>query len=116
MPGNLYLCPGPNTDLDYDLAIEQARSIFGRMYPGEEFLPRAPDPEEIAFDNQGTEPKQGDTFEGDDSAEGKGDGVEGQGKEAEKTEQVLEVKEQTEKEQEKEEIAKEQGESEEVKE
>lgn len=116
MPGNLYLCPGPNTDLDYDLAIEQARSIFGRMFPGEEFLPRAPDPEEIAFDNQGTEPKQGDTFEGDDSAEGKGDGVEGQGKEAEKTEQVLEVKEQTEKEQEKEEIAKEQGESEEVKE
>uniref|UniRef100_A0A0N7ZC84 Rab proteins geranylgeranyltransferase component A n=1 Tax=Scylla olivacea TaxID=85551 RepID=A0A0N7ZC84_SCYOL len=115
-PGNLYLCPGPNTDLDYDLAIEQARSIFGRMFPGEEFLPRAPDPEEIAFDNQGTEPKQGDTFEGDDSAEGKGDGVEGQGKEAEKTEQVLEVKEQTEKEQEKEEIAKEQDESEEVKE
>lgn len=48
----------------------QARSIFGRMFPGEDFLPRAPDPDEIAFDNQGTEPKQGDTFEGKGSAEG----------------------------------------------
>ncbi|MPC07944.1 Rab proteins geranylgeranyltransferase component A [Portunus trituberculatus] len=115
-PGNLYLCPGPNTDLDYDLAIEQARSIFGSMFLGEEFLPRAPDPEEIAFDNQGTEPKQGDTFEGDANSEGKSDGGNGQEKEAEETEQVLEVKEQTEKEQEKGETAKEQDESEVVEE
>lgn len=115
-PSNLYLCPGPNTDLDYDLAIEQARSIFGRMFPGEEFLPRAPDPEEIAFDNQGTEPKQGDTFEGDGSSEGKSDGSEGQGKEAEKAEQASEVKEQTENEEEKGEPTKEQNESEVVEE
>lgn len=50
--------------------VLQARSIFGRMLPGEDFLPRAPDPDEIAFDNQGTEPKQGDTFEGQESTEG----------------------------------------------
>lgn len=78
-PTNLYLCPGPNTDLDYDLAIEQARSIFGRMFPGEDFLPRAPDPDEIAFDNQGTEPKQGDTFEGKGSAEGEEVKAQGEG-------------------------------------
>lgn len=54
------------------------------MFPGEEFLPRAPDPEEIAFDNHGTEPKQGDTFGGDENTEGEkcdgGDGGEEQGK------------------------------------
>ena len=45
--GNLYLCNGPCFELDYDLAIENARKISSRIYPGEDFIPRAPDPEEI---------------------------------------------------------------------
>lgn len=41
-----YVC-GPHFELDYDRSIEQARELFGRLYDGAEFLPRAPDPDEI---------------------------------------------------------------------
>jgi len=44
---NLWLAPGPQPETDFDLSIQQATNIFQGMYPGEEFLPRAPDPEEI---------------------------------------------------------------------
>nr|XP_045584884.1 rab proteins geranylgeranyltransferase component A 1-like isoform X1 [Procambarus clarkii] len=60
---NLHLCCGPGAELDYDSAIDQARCIFSRMFPEEEFLPRAPDPDEIVFDNAGAVPKEGDIFD-----------------------------------------------------
>lgn len=41
-----YLC-GPHFELDYDRSIEEARRLFGQLYADEDFLPRAPDPEEI---------------------------------------------------------------------
>ncbi|KAJ8982352.1 hypothetical protein NQ317_013103 [Molorchus minor] len=41
VPSNVYLCPGPDSDLDYDLSIKK-----------EEFLPRAPDPEEIVIEGE----------------------------------------------------------------
>ncbi|XP_042231029.1 rab proteins geranylgeranyltransferase component A-like [Homarus americanus] len=62
-PTNVYLCSGPDTELDYDFAIDQAKNVFTRMFPEEEFLPRAPDPDEIVFDNAGAEPKDGDNFD-----------------------------------------------------
>lgn len=34
-------------DLDYTVCIREAKKIFTQMYPDEEFLPRAPDPDEI---------------------------------------------------------------------
>jgi len=46
---NLYLCCGPLFELDYDLAIENARKMCRKIFPDEEFLPRAPDPEEIVI-------------------------------------------------------------------
>merc|ERR1712126_532105 len=60
-PGScIWSAAGPQHELDFDLAIENAKSIFSGMFPGEEFLPRAPDPEEIVFgddDNNETETK-----------------------------------------------------------
>nr|AEE61688.1 unknown [Dendroctonus ponderosae] len=47
LPENVFLCSGPNLDLDYDAAIHNAKGIFEKMYPGLDFLPRAPDPDEI---------------------------------------------------------------------
>ncbi|KAJ8960384.1 hypothetical protein NQ314_006074 [Rhamnusium bicolor] len=47
VPQNVYLCPGPDMDLDYDHSIKKAKEIFQEIYPDTEFLPRAPDPEEI---------------------------------------------------------------------
>lgn len=41
----------------------QAKEIFNKMYPDSEFLPRAPDPEEILL--EGDESAPGPVFEGD---------------------------------------------------
>ena len=48
----LWQAPGPGPQLDFDLAIEQARQIYSGMFPEDEFLPRAPDPEEIIFGDE----------------------------------------------------------------
>lgn len=45
----------------------QAKSIFKSMYPDEDFLPRAPDPEEIVLEGDET---PGPKFEGGVPAEG----------------------------------------------
>lgn len=39
-------CP-PSSDIDYEDSISEAQQLFDRMFPGEDFLPRAPDPDEI---------------------------------------------------------------------
>eukprot|EP00088_Acartia_fossae_P069360 TRINITY_DN9034_c0_g1_i3.p1 TRINITY_DN9034_c0_g1~~TRINITY_DN9034_c0_g1_i3.p1 ORF type:complete len:635 (-),score=150.86 TRINITY_DN9034_c0_g1_i3:281-2185(-) len=44
---NVYRASGPQPELDFDSALQEAENIYGRIFPGEEFLPRAPDPEEI---------------------------------------------------------------------
>lgn len=46
---NVHLCDGPDLDLDYDYTVKKAKDIFQRIYPDIEFLPRAPDPDEIIF-------------------------------------------------------------------
>lgn len=46
---NMWGASGPVAELDFDVAIEQAREIYKGMFPNEEFLPRAPDPEEIVL-------------------------------------------------------------------
>merc|ERR1719431_34144 len=46
---NMWVASGPVAELDFDVAIQQARQIYSGMFPGEEFLPRAPDPEEIVL-------------------------------------------------------------------
>ncbi|XP_053970848.1 rab proteins geranylgeranyltransferase component A 1 [Hylaeus anthracinus] len=67
-PSNLHLCSGPDLELDFDFAVHQAKSIFKAMYPEEDFLPRAPDPEEIVL-----EEAPGPKFEGDIEVEEKQD-------------------------------------------
>ncbi|KAL3265341.1 hypothetical protein HHI36_009549 [Cryptolaemus montrouzieri] len=49
VPSNVFLCPGPDLDLDYDFSLEKAREIFLSIYPDAEFLPRAPDADEIVI-------------------------------------------------------------------
>ncbi|KAL0116105.1 hypothetical protein PUN28_011162 [Cardiocondyla obscurior] len=66
-PSNIYLCSGPDLELDFDFAVNQAKNIFKSMYPDEDFLPRAPDPEEIVLEG---EEAPGPKFEGGDIAEG----------------------------------------------
>ncbi|RZF47415.1 hypothetical protein LSTR_LSTR010618 [Laodelphax striatellus] len=52
VPANVHLCcSGPDLDLDFEYAVKQAKEIFTKMYPDSEFLPRAPDPEEIVLED-----------------------------------------------------------------
>ncbi|XP_015788928.1 rab proteins geranylgeranyltransferase component A [Tetranychus urticae] len=53
---NLYVTSPPVNELDYDVAIEEAKSIFDTLLPDEEFLPRAPDHDEIVI--EGTQTNQ----------------------------------------------------------
>jgi len=55
---NMWGASGPVAELDFDVAIEQARQIYTGMFPGEEFLPRAPDPEEIVLGEEEGESKE----------------------------------------------------------
>merc|ERR1712098_970388 len=59
---NLRVAPGPQHELDLDLAIRQAKDIFQGLFSDQEFLPRAPDPEEILL---------GDDKDGQEKAENK---------------------------------------------
>ncbi|GFU28549.1 rab proteins geranylgeranyltransferase component A 2 [Nephila pilipes] len=50
VPTGVFLTSTPDVDLDYEHAVKQAHDIFEAMCPGEEFLPRAPDPEDILIE------------------------------------------------------------------
>jgi len=56
---NVFCASGPTPQLDFDYSISEAKEIYRRIYPEEEFLPRAPDPEEIIIGEQGD--KAGET-------------------------------------------------------
>merc|ERR1719193_264044 len=60
---NTFLAAGPRHELDLTLAIEAARSVHKKLYPEEDFLPRAPDPEEILIggEDESDEAKRNDT-------------------------------------------------------
>lgn len=45
--GPIYKCCGPFMELDYDESIKQTKTLYEKIYPGDEFLPKAPEPEEI---------------------------------------------------------------------
>lgn len=49
---NVFVCCGPSFELDYDESIDNAEGIFKKIYPEDEFLPRAPDPEEIVIGDE----------------------------------------------------------------
>lgn len=44
---SLHLTSSPSGDIDYEDSIKEAKRIFHLICPDQEFLPRAPDPEEI---------------------------------------------------------------------
>lgn len=50
----LHLACGPHFELDYDRSIDEASALFKKIYPNDEFLPRAPDPEEIIIGDEET--------------------------------------------------------------
>lgn len=47
---NLFVVDGPVFEMDYGKCISEAKSIFEKMFPNEEFLPKAPDAEDIVIE------------------------------------------------------------------
>lgn len=39
-------------ELDYDESIRQTKLLYEKMYPGDEFLPKAPEPDEIIIGDE----------------------------------------------------------------
>lgn len=60
LPTNSFVACGPYFELDYDESIRMAKKLFTQIYgKDEEFLPRAPDPEEIIIEGDNpTDPPQ----------------------------------------------------------
>lgn len=50
--GPIYSCCGVFNELDYDESISQAKKLYEKMYPDDEFLPKAPEPEEIILGDE----------------------------------------------------------------
>jgi hypothetical protein len=50
--GPIYYCCGTFSELDYDESIRQSRLLYSKMYPDDEFLPKAPEPEEIIIGDE----------------------------------------------------------------
>ncbi|OQV16028.1 Rab proteins geranylgeranyltransferase component A 1 [Hypsibius exemplaris] len=50
LPANVKLVSGPSGSLDYEDVLKESEELFAMLYPGEVFLPRVPDPEEIIMD------------------------------------------------------------------
>uniref|UniRef100_A0A670K947 Rab proteins geranylgeranyltransferase component A n=1 Tax=Podarcis muralis TaxID=64176 RepID=A0A670K947_PODMU len=71
LPPNIYVCSGPDNALGNDCAVKQfhydgdswcvvgrqAEAIFQEMFPSEEFCPPPPNPEDIIYDGDGTQPE-----------------------------------------------------------
>uniref|UniRef100_A0A8C7E0I4 Rab proteins geranylgeranyltransferase component A n=1 Tax=Naja naja TaxID=35670 RepID=A0A8C7E0I4_NAJNA len=57
LPSNVYVCSGPDGALGNDCAVKQAEAIFQEMFPSEEFCPPPPNPEDIIYDGDGTQPE-----------------------------------------------------------
>lgn len=50
--GPIYTCCGPFVELDYDESIKQSKLLYEKIYPGDDFLPKAPEPEEIIIGDE----------------------------------------------------------------
>lgn len=88
---NTFLAAGPRHELDLTLAIEAARSVHKRLYPEEEFLPRAPDPEEILIGGGEPEEKEAPEKEAEEKeAESGEEKLEGNEEKSEEVKQCAE--------------------------
>uniref|UniRef100_H3A535 CHM Rab escort protein n=1 Tax=Latimeria chalumnae TaxID=7897 RepID=H3A535_LATCH len=56
LPDNVYVCSGADPALGSDCAVKQAESIFCQLFPEAEFCPPAPNPEDIVYDADGSQP------------------------------------------------------------
>ncbi len=49
LPPNWIVTHDPDLSLDNEAAFEEARKIFSKLVPNEQFLPQVPNPEDIVW-------------------------------------------------------------------
>jgi hypothetical protein len=49
LPNNIIATNDPDSSLDFETATTQAKQLFEKMCPNEEFLPVVPDPDDDEF-------------------------------------------------------------------
>ncbi len=64
------MVPARGFDADKRPCSFQARAVFDQICPGEDFLPKAPNPEDIILDDGTVASKEGSGFESTDGAGG----------------------------------------------
>ncbi|PAA72334.1 hypothetical protein BOX15_Mlig007424g1 [Macrostomum lignano] len=67
LPDNVTVVPSLYSDFDFDVAFQRAKELFDELCPGQEFLPRPPDQEDLVFDQPASEAPtvNGDCGEGE---------------------------------------------------
>ncbi|XP_053768596.1 rab proteins geranylgeranyltransferase component A 2 [Desmodus rotundus] len=61
LPSNVYVCSGPDWGLGSEHAVKQAETLFQEMFPGKEFCPPPPNPEDIVYDGDDVQPEASGT-------------------------------------------------------
>lgn len=57
LPSNVYVCSGPDSELGNEHAVKLAETLFQQIFPGEDFCPPPPNPEDIIFDADDKQPE-----------------------------------------------------------
>ncbi|KAK1327980.1 hypothetical protein QTO34_012402 [Cnephaeus nilssonii] len=57
LPSNVYVCSGPDCGLGNEHAVKLAEALFQQIFPGEDFCPAPPNPEDIIFDGDDKQPE-----------------------------------------------------------
>ncbi|EPQ20698.1 Rab proteins geranylgeranyltransferase component A 2 [Myotis brandtii] len=57
LPSNVYVCSGPDCGLGNEHAVKLAETLFQQIFPGEDFCPPPPNPEDIIFDGDDKQPE-----------------------------------------------------------
>lgn len=50
LPINVHIVSGPDATIGYEACVREAKEIFCKVCPDEEFLPKIPDPEDIIYE------------------------------------------------------------------
>eukprot|EP00123_Amoebidium_parasiticum_P010416 comp20091_c0_seq1/m.24746 comp20091_c0_seq1/g.24746 ORF comp20091_c0_seq1/g.24746 comp20091_c0_seq1/m.24746 type:complete len:698 (-) comp20091_c0_seq1:488-2581(-) len=106
LPSHVHVCGGCDAEMDCDSAVKKAKTTFEAIYPGEEWLPAAIDPEEIDWvasqpqqnvegdgekkEEEGEKKEDGDRKEENEEQEGEKNEGRAKEEEAEKTEDETE--------------------------
>ncbi|XP_037008483.2 rab proteins geranylgeranyltransferase component A 2 [Artibeus jamaicensis] len=61
LPCNVYVCSGPDWGLGSEHAVKQAETLFREIFPGKEFCPPPPNPEDIVYDSDDKQPEASGT-------------------------------------------------------